>query len=232
MTIYDALHNIHVGIGAVALTSFWVVAVLRKGTRLHRRLGDVYLLAMLGILLTATAMAAVAFVRGKSVFGTFLVYLVLVTGTAAWLAFRAIRRRGSIDSYLATPYRPVAWLNMGAGAAVFLLGATQGKGLLVGMSVIGLLLGYRMLALDVQGGADRNWWLKRHYTGIIGSSAAMHIAFLNLGMRHLMPASRSETLEYLWWFGPVLVSAAVVIYLNRRFAGVARLGKRSDEVPA
>ncbi len=49
--------------------SFWVVALLRKGTRLHRRLGDVYLLAMLGILLTATPMAAVAFARGRSVFG-------------------------------------------------------------------------------------------------------------------------------------------------------------------
>jgi hypothetical protein len=36
----------------------------------------------------------------------------------------------------------------------------------------------------------------------------------------------------LWWFGPVLASAAVVIYLNRRFTGVARLGKRSDELPA
>ncbi|MGC1522992.1 MAG: hypothetical protein WA803_15740 [Steroidobacteraceae bacterium] len=47
-----------------------------------------------------------------------------------------------------------------------------------------------------------------------------------------MPASRYEMLHYLWWFGPVLVSAAVVIYLNRRFAGVARLGKRSDELPA
>jgi uncharacterized membrane protein len=232
MTIYDSLRNIHIGIGAVALTSFWVVAVLRKGTSLHRRLGDVYLLAMLGIVLTATPMAAVAFVRGKSVLGTFLVYLVLVTGTAAWLAFRAIRRRGSIDSYLAAPYRPVAWLNMAAGAAVLMLGATQGQLLLVGMSVIGLLLGYRMLAFDAHGGADRNWWLKRHYTGIIGSGAATHIAFLNLGMRHLIPAGWSEELEYLWWFGPVLMSAAVVIYLNRRFAGVARLGKRSDELPA
>jgi len=232
MTIYDALRNTHIGIGAVALTSFWVVAVLRKGTRLHRRVGDVYLLAMLGILLTATPMAAVAFVRGKPVFGTFLIYLALVTGTAAWLAFRAIRRRGSIDSYLAMPYRPVAWLNMGAGTAVLLLGATEGQLLLVGMSVIGLLLGYRMLSFGAQGGADRNWWLKRHYTGIIGSSAAAHIAFLNLGMRHLMPASLFETLVYLWWFGPVLVSAAAVIYLNRRFTGVARLVKRSDELPA
>ncbi|MGB6308152.1 MAG: hypothetical protein WBF89_10185 [Steroidobacteraceae bacterium] len=232
MTNYDMLRDIHIGIGTVALTSFWVAAVLRKGTRLHRRLGDVYLLAMLGIVLTATPMAAVAYVRGKPVFGTFLAYLVLVTGTAAWLALRAIRRRGSIDSYLATPYRPLAWLNMGAGAVVFMLGATQGALLLVGMSVIGLLLGYRMLALDIQDGADRNWWLKRHYTGIIGSGAAAHIAFLNLGMRHLMPAGWFETLRYLWWFGPVLASAAVVIYLNRRFTGVARLGKQSDELPA
>lgn len=231
MAGYDTLRNIHIGIGAVALISFWVVALLRKGTRLHRRLGDVYLLAMLGILLTATPMAAVAFARGRSVFGTFLMYLALVTATGAWLAFRAIRRRRSIDAYLASPYRPVAWLNIAAGIAVLILGAHQGALLLVGMSAIGLLVGYRMLAFDAQEVVDRNWWLKRHYTGIIGSGAAAHIAFLNLGVRHLMAASRYATLQYLWWFGPVLVSAAVVIYLNRRFASSARLESRAEELP-
>jgi hypothetical protein len=206
--------------------------VLRKGTPLHRRLGDVYLLAMLGILLTATPMAAFAFVSGKLVFGTFLLYLALVTGTAAWLAFRAIRRRRSIDAYLAMPYRPIAWLNMGAGGVVLLLGVTQGALLLQGMSVIGLIVGYRMLAFNAQRGTDRNWWIQRHYTGIIGSGAATHIAFLNLGVRHLVPAGWLESVAYLSWFGPVVVSIAVVMYLNRRFARITRPGKRSDELPA
>ncbi len=91
------------------------------------------------------------------------------------VSFRAIRRRRSIDAYLASPYRPVAWLNIAAGIAVLILGAHQGALLLVGMSAIGLLVGYRMLAFDAQEVVDRNWWLKRHYTGIIGSGAAAQL---------------------------------------------------------
>jgi uncharacterized membrane protein len=224
MTLYDSLRNLHIAIGVVALTAFWTVAVLRKGTSLHRRLGDVYLLAMLGILVTATPMAVVAFTRGTPVVGTFLLYLALVTGTGAWVAFRAVRRRGSIDRYLAMPYRPVAWLNLGAGVAVLVLGATGGNLLLVGMSAIGLTVGSRMVSFAARPPTDRNWWLKRHYTGIIGSGAAAHVAFLSLGLRHLAPAQWSDAITYLSWFGPVLVSVAVVIYLNRRFAPTARPG--------
>jgi uncharacterized membrane protein len=225
---YDILRDIHIGIGVVTLALFWVVAVLRKGTRLHRKLGDAYLLAMLGILLTATPMAAVAFVRGKPVLGAFLFYLLLVTGTATWSAFRAIRRRGSFKAYLAVPYRAVAWLNMGAGAAVLLLGVARQTPLLIGMSIIGLAVGYRMVALSAKCGTDRNWWIKQHFTGIVGSGAATHIAFLNLGLRHLVPASWFEAAGYLSWSGPIVVSTAVLIYLNRRFA---RFGERSDALP-
>jgi uncharacterized membrane protein len=222
MILYDLLRNLHIAIGVVALTAFWVVAVLRKGTSLHRRLGDVYLLAMLGILLTATPMALAAFSRGTPVLGTFLLYLALVTGTGAWVALRAIRRRESIDRYLAMPYRPVAWLNLAAGVAVLALGATRGDLLLVGMSAIGLSVGARMLTFAAARPTDRHWWLERHYTGIIGSGAAAHVAFLNLGLRHLAPARWSDAITYLSWFGPVLVSVAVVVYLNRRFAPSAR----------
>jgi hypothetical protein len=80
--------------------------------------------------------------------------------------------------------------------------------------------------------ADRNWWLQRHYTGIIGSAAAAHIAFLNLGLRHFVPASWSDAITYLAWFGPVLTSAAVVIVLNRRYKRGARPATQPGELAA
>jgi hypothetical protein len=232
MNFYDILRNLHIGIGVIALASFWITAVLQKGTRLHRSVGGVYLLAMLGILLTAVPMAVFAFVRGNPASGVFLLYLALVTGSSAWLALRAVRRRGSFLSYLAMPYRPVAWLNVAAGAAVLLLGIIEGSWLLAGMSVIGLSLGLRMVRVARFRSADRNWWLQRHYTGIIGSAAAAHIAFLNLGLRHFVPASWSDAITYLAWFGPVLTSAAVVIVLNRRYKRGARPATQPGELAA
>ena len=43
----------HAGIGALALVSFWTAALARKGSQAHRYAGRVFLLAMLGILITA-----------------------------------------------------------------------------------------------------------------------------------------------------------------------------------
>ena len=182
MNLYAILRNLHIGIGAIALTSFWVVAVLRKGTPLHRLTGAVYLLAMAGILLTATPMALFAFSRVNTVTGIFLLYLALVTGTPAWLAFRAVRRRDSFDAYRALPYRPLAWLNLAFGAAVFVLGISVASPLLAGMSAIGLSLGYTMVRVGRLRSAAPGWWLQRHYTGMIGSGAATPVSLVNLSI--------------------------------------------------
>ena len=216
MNLYDILRNLHIGIGVIALTSFWSVAVLRKGTALHRRVGSVYLSAMLGIVLTATPMALYAFTHVNPVTGTFLLYLALITATPAWLALRASRRRDSFESYRAMPYLPLAWLNVAAGAAVLLLGLSVQSLLLDGMSLIGLSLGLSMTRVARRRTVDRNWWLQRHYTGMIGSGAAAHIAFLNLGLRHLVPASWADAITWVAWFGPVIATTTVVIFLNRR----------------
>jgi hypothetical protein len=217
MNLYAILRNLHIGIGVLALATFWVVAVLRKGTPLHRRVGAAYLLAMAGIVLTAIPLALFAFSRVNTVTGIFLLYLALVTGTPAWLAFRAVRRRDSFDGYRALPYRPLAWLNLAAGLTLFVIGIRVGSPLLAGMSAIGLSLGYTMVRVARLQSAAPGWWLQRHYTGMIGSGAAAHIAFLNLGLRHLAPASWADAITYVAWFGPLIATTVVVILLNRRY---------------
>ena len=232
MNLYDLLRHLHIGIGVIALTSFWVVALLRKGTPLHRRAGSVYLLSMAGIVLTATPMALFAFTHVNPVTGTFLLYLALVTGTPAWLARRAVRHRDSFDAYRAMPYQPLAWLNLAAGVGMLVIGITTQSVLFAGMSAIGLSLGYTMVRAARLRGAEPGWWLRRHYTGMIGSGAAAHIAFLNLGLRHLVPASWADAITYVAWFGPVIATTAVVIWLNRRYRRPARANGAARDVLA
>ena len=56
----------HVADGAVALVTFWSAALLRKGSPLHRRAGQVYLLAMLGMVVTGVPMAMTRAARRPS----------------------------------------------------------------------------------------------------------------------------------------------------------------------
>lgn len=49
MTAYQTLVACHAAIGTIALAAFWSAAFLRKGSPLHRRAGQLFLLAMGGI---------------------------------------------------------------------------------------------------------------------------------------------------------------------------------------
>ena len=48
------LRSIHIVAGAVALATFWIPWVVKKGARVHRRVGWVYALAM--AIVSATAL--------------------------------------------------------------------------------------------------------------------------------------------------------------------------------
>jgi hypothetical protein len=217
MTCYSIILTAHVGAGTLALGSFWTTAALRKGTALHQRTGGTYMLAMVAVMLTALPLAEAAFATGQSATGVFLSYLILITATAVWGAWRAVRDRRSPQVFMGSWYRPVAWINLGAGAVVSALGVYFGALLLVGMSLIGLAIGRQMLSFAAHPPAGRTWWLKRHYTGIVASGIATHIAFLNIGLQRVVPHGHATAVFYFSWFGPVIVAVASIIWLDRRY---------------
>jgi hypothetical protein len=217
MTAYQIALDAHIAVGSVALATFWSAAAVRKGTQLHRRLGSAYVLAMIAVMLTALPLAAKAFASGQASLGIFLLYLILITATAIGIAWRAIRDRQSLARFLGPWYRPLAWTNLLAGGGVFSLGIAFHTPLLCGMSVIGLVVGRMMLRFAANPPSGRNWWLKRHYTAIVASGIATHIAFLNIGLQRVVPRDYSGAAFYAAWFGPVIVAVLALLWLDRRY---------------
>ena len=62
MTAYSLIAMLHAGLGVVALGSFWIAGLSRKGSPLHRGAGKAYLLSMIGIV--ASQMRAIALAVG------------------------------------------------------------------------------------------------------------------------------------------------------------------------
>jgi hypothetical protein len=215
---YSMIVHSHAAAGAVALAAFWTTAALPKGTRTHRRVGAVYLLAMLLLMLTAPPMAFAAFASGQPVTGVFLGYLTVITGTALWMAWRAVRDRASPAAFHGPAFRALAWLNLASAATVLVLGADRRQPILVGMAAIGLVVGGRMLVNAARASsADPRWWLQRHYGGIVGCGIATHVAFLNIGLQRWLPADLGAVAAYVGWFGPVIVAVVAKAWLDRRY---------------
>ena len=82
MDLYQAIVYAHIAAGSVALILFWTAGLMKKGTTSHRRVGQFYLLAMVGVMLSGLVMVQAAFNRGQTYAGIFLGFLVLLVATS------------------------------------------------------------------------------------------------------------------------------------------------------
>lgn len=217
MKTYDMLRYIHVLAGAVALVTFWIAASLRKGSVNHIGVGRWYLFAMLAIMGTALPMSAFAFANSSMTLGIFLAYLVLITGTACWTAWRAIRDKHDIQRFAGPVFRVLAVVNIVAGTAVMLLGVKIKNPILIGLSLVGLISGPAMLMFARRKPADRRWWIAQHYSGIIGAGVATHVAFLSLGLTRLLPPQYASISQLAGWSVPIAASLIARVWLSRKY---------------
>lgn len=220
MSAYPIIVSVHGAIGLLALVTFWSAACLRKGSPLHRRVGQTYLIAMLGIILTAIPMVGFKMQQGQTVIAAFLGYLIVITATGVWGAWRAIVDKHDIERYTGPVYQALAWLSVASGISVLGLGISAGEPLLIGFSAVGLFIGMDMLRKRrnrQQLAAQPRWWLTEHYGAMIGNGVATHIAFLSIGLPRLLPGIDGQALHYLGWFAPLLVAAGAKLLVDRRW---------------
>jgi hypothetical protein len=228
MTAYQWLVTAHIAAGSVALLTFWTAAVARKGSPLHKGVGKAYLIAMLGILASALPMAMVFISRGRIGIGVFFAYLVVITGTSVWLAWRSIRMKRDVRGYHDRRYLLVGWANVIAGLAVFAIGLDRGSALLMGFCWVGVFIGIGMIRQARNLPTAPNWWLREHYGAMLGNGVATHVAFLGVGLNGFLASFGIAWLQLLPWFGPLAVALVAGVYLDRRYGSRKAMGARAQ----
>jgi uncharacterized membrane protein len=216
-TLLDLLRYAHIAGGAVALIAFWVPALARKGSPLHRRGGRIYVRGMSVVVATSLPLSAISFVRGSWVAGTFLLYLFLITSTAMYTGLRALKSKAGPHELVTRTYVALAWANIVAGAAVLALGVVTKIWLLAGFSLIGLTAGPAALAFGRNPPTDRHYWWREHLGGMIGTGIAAHVAFLNFGAQRLIPGFDLGSWGMLAWFAPVFVGLVATNRLQAHY---------------
>jgi len=180
--VYRIIVALHVAAGATALVAFWTAGFARKRRGLHVKAGTIYLFAMRAILATAVPLALTAFARGQTVRGMFLSYLVVLVATTVYIAPRAVRLKQDFETFHSGGYRFFAWALPIAALATFAAGIVANAPVLWGFALVGLFLGYKMQRVSRQDGAEPGWWLREHFTAMIGN-----------GIGRTSPSSRSAS---------------------------------------
>jgi len=204
-------------IGAVALASFWTAGLAKKGSPLHKRAGKIYLLAMIGVVVTAVPLALSQALKGQWVGAAFLGYLVILVSHACRLAWTAIRWKRDFARFSGTGYRVSSAILATSGAAVSVLGIVYGSWLLIIFGLLGPLNGFEARRLIRNGPQSPKWWMKEHYGAMIANGVATHIAFLQIGLMRLIPELGNTMVQHLAWFGPLAMAFVAGFWLDRRY---------------
>jgi hypothetical protein len=211
--IRELLLPIHIAAGFAALILFWVPALTKKGGPAHRAAGRWYVRAMAFITVTGFVLAAF-FIAGDRVNqGLFLLFLGVITGTSLWNGWRVLQVKRDPAAYVARLHVAVALVNVLGGMALIAFGIATAKPLFYAFGPVGIVIGGNMLALARRRPDDPKYWLYEHFTGMIGSGIASHVAFLAFGGRQLF--GYDQTGFALWlWITPVVLGTAAIIALN------------------
>ena len=217
----------HLVAGTIALASFWTAGLAKKGSPLHRRVGQVYLLAMLGIVVTGIPLVLQVAGRGHPVSALFLTYLLVLVGSGTWLAWRAIRERRDRAAYFGHMYWFVIALTAASGLAMVAFGTQVGAVLLQVFGGVGVMVGINAITSWRRSATDPKWWLKEHYGAMIGNGVATHIAFFGIGLRGLLPGVDPQVLQLFSWFTPLAGAFIAAWWLNRKYGRPAAKAQTS-----
>lgn len=220
MNIYSTLTYLHIAAGVLALLTFWTAGLAKKGSAVHRAAGKIYLAAMAVLLILALPMSAYVWLARGVVTGAFLLYLLLITTTSVWCAWRAIRDRRDWLRYTGPVYRTLMWSNLFGAIAIALVGllmARQMQAVIVAFSGVGLISFLQMRRFVRRAPEDPRWWLNEHLSAMIGNGVATHIAFLAIGLPRLIPALANGTWIHIAWIAPLGVAVLAGVWLRRKY---------------
>lgn len=219
MTLYKLIFLFHAGLGTLALVTFWIAGLSKKGSPVHRAAGKVYLLAMVGLLLAAVPLAFGVLQRFP-VGGAFLFYLLVIVTTSMWTSWRSIQDKRDRARYAGPVFRGLMWANLVSAlaiAAVGLLVAKQMQLIIVAFGGIGLMAFVQMRRFLRDPAPEPRWWLREHLSGMLGNGVATHIAFLSIGLPKVLPMLAGPTLQNLAWLAPLVVAFVAGSYLTRKY---------------
>jgi hypothetical protein len=220
MSWYSSTAFLHASIGAVALVTFWVAGMSKKGSSIHKGAGKIYLLAMTGIILSALPLALSMLLNKSPVGGSFFLYLLVITTTSVWCSWRAIRDKRDWAGYVGSVFKILMALNFFSAIAIVLVAVMIPNDIqiiLMAFSSIGMINAVKMFRFMRTAPSDPRWWLGQHLGSMIGNGVATHIAFLSIGLPKVLPMLSGPVLQNMAWLGPLTLSIFAGVFLKRKY---------------
>ena len=193
--LFQSVLAVHVAAGAVALLVFWVPLVTKKGGRMHRRVGWVYVaaagtLAVTGFLLCIRLVSSGSPLRWRA--GIFLAYVSVLAGASAQLGVRALQTKGRAGASRGAIDLVPPLLLVAGGVALAAFGICRSTVLYVLFAGLGVVLGLSHLRFWLTPPAHERAWFLAHMSGMGTSCITTVTAFVVVQCTALLACVRLD----------------------------------------
>lgn len=217
--VYDIVRIVHLLAGAVGLLLVPVPLLTKKGGKLHKQVGKLFVGAMTLASETGLAMAT-AWLVAPAYFhpegagadptsaragGLFLATIAFITLSGIHQLVRAPARKG--ETTPAPTFRDLALplATAVAGVATAATGLALAKGLLIGFGALAIFAGISDLRFSTRKLPSRMAWWYQHMGGAMVTVIATLTAFVVFGGRRLFADLVPDGFGWVLWIAPALV---------------------------
>lgn len=224
--LFHAFVAAHIATGAVGLVLFWVPVIGRKGSRLHRRTGEIFTRCIIATGISAIGMslctltdpagthpdiADTVLVRG--LFGWMMLYLATLTISLGWHGLMTIRRKFDHPAHRGAFTQFIQFAAIATALNCALQGFLIGQPLMMGIAIVGVASGITNLVFIYTPRPARMSYLKEHVKALVGAGISVYTAFMTFGLARLMP---SHAFNPTLWAIPIVVGVSLIIWHQRR----------------
>jgi uncharacterized membrane protein len=206
----------HIFAGMLALAVFWLPLVAKKGGRLHRVVGWIYVASM-ALVAPSGVLLCIAWLTdarpANDAFAAFLMYVAINAAASAWMGVRALRmkRRNGPNRNLADLALPIL-LTLG-GPALAAVGIANHTPLFVLFAALGTVQGIMNLRFWLRPPATRVDHLLQHIGGMGTSCITTVTAFLVVNA----PRLGTSGLNPLIWILPGALGGVAIALVQRSY---------------
>jgi uncharacterized membrane protein len=224
MSIISVFLKLHVASGIVALATFAIPMVAKKGGNAHVRFGWVYVGAMIGVAVTATAISLLrlfdpATDAVQAEFAIFLLMLSLFASSAVWSGIRVLRFKGRQERHTEMIDIGFTVVRIMASILVSAYGFMRGSPLLTWFPILAFFTGAKEVQYWLKPTEHKMHWWFQHMSCMFTACIATVTAFIVTAVpRILGDYGQSPFL----WFAPAVIMIPILqvmrAYYRRKFA--------------
>ena len=206
----------HVTAGGIALALFWIPLAVKKGSKVHRRAGWGYSIAMWFAAATALAVCAVRLSDGspENDFGAiFLAYVAVLAANNAATGIRVLRTKSRTAPSRNFFDLGSSGLLLAASAVIGVLGIRTGTTLFLAFAGLGALLGLGQLRFWLRPPASRIEWWFEHLGNMIAACIATLTAFAVTNVRFL----GLQEFALVAWLAPGVIGGVAIALYQRHY---------------